>query len=231
MNRLLTAVGLVAALAAVGCAPDPLTPAERMHVLIYQNKELQFELLKRDQRIAELQGGQGRTVPDVPAGPLGGVSIDDPFRAIRIELHRLTALVDSDGRPGADALRLVMRPKDAEGDTVKRAGSLQVRLYHLGDGESTQVAGAWDFKPAELAQEWVAGFGADLYKLELPLPEGRPESGELLLRVAFTTLDGRKLTAEETLKTTGGESGENEPEPSSEGGGTNPTVQEIEAGG
>ena len=187
-----------------GCAPDPLTLDERVELMVYMNQQLQIELLESHRRIAELSGGQGSTrlasAPD-DLQP-GAALVDDPFKAVRIKLDRLTGGLDIDGRSGDEGVRVIVQPEDKAGHVVKRAGAVEVELFDLACDEGDRRIGRWEFTVDQAAHEWVSGLlGVSGYSLELKWQGGRPPQHEhLTLMVRFTTIDGRPLTAQKDIK-------------------------------
>lgn len=191
-------VGLTA-----GCSPDPLTLQERVYIANAMVRDLQLELLERDRRIAELAGGDTSALPQKGVDKLTPERLvrDDPFRAVKISLSRVTGGLDLDGKPGDEGVRVVLQPRDAEGDVVKRAGTVQIALFDLALTGGNQRIGQWSFTVDQVAHEWVGGFGVDSYSFELKWPGGKlPQHRQLTVVVRFTTLDGRKLTAQKAIK-------------------------------
>ena len=187
----------------VGCSPDPLTLQERLYIATAMVRDLQLELLERDRLIAQLAGGNANTLPqkEVDNPNPKWLVRDDPFRAVKISLSRVTGGLDLDGKPGDEGIRVVLQPKDAEGDVVKRAGTVQIALFDLAITGGNQRVGHWSFTVDQVAHEWVGGFGVSSYSFELKWPgDWRPQRRELTVVVRFTTLDGRKLTAQKVVK-------------------------------
>lgn len=198
-NFLLAALGLV--VVAAGCAPDPLTLEQRVQLMVYQSEKLQNEIYELNRRIAELSpGGSGSAVPQYSPDRLASES-DDPFRAVTIGLHRVTGGLDLDGQAGDDGLRVVVQPKDAGGDVVKRAGALEIELFDLAIDQGERRLGQWEFTVDQAAKEWVSGIlGASGYSFQIPWPGGKaPEHDHLTVLVRMTTLDGRPLTAQKDV--------------------------------
>ncbi len=186
-----------------GCSPDPLTLQERLHIANAMVRDLQLELLSRDRRIAELAGGETSTLPQKGPDNLnsGRLARDDPFRAVKISFSRVTGGLDLDGKPGDEGVRVVLLPEDAEGDVVKRAGTVEIDLFDLALVGGNQRIGHWNFTVDQVAHEWVGGFGVDSYSFELKWPGDRlPQHRELTVSARFTTLDGRKLSAQKAIK-------------------------------
>jgi hypothetical protein len=188
-------------LVAVGCSPDPLTLDQRVEMMVYQSEKLQNEIYELNRRIAELSPeGSGTAVPQHSPTRLAAES-DDPFRATSIGLHRATGGTDSDGKVGDEGLRVVVQPKDASGDVVKRAGAFEIELFDLAIDKGDRRLGKWQYTVDQAAKEWVSGiFGVSGYSFQIPWPEGRvPQHDHLTVAVRMTTLDGRPLTAQKDV--------------------------------
>jgi len=182
----------------LSCTPPALTLEQRIAILLEQKRSLQEEIRQRDLRIAELAGGPSTsTRPQKPTEP-APLEVQDPFRATAIRFNRHTGGVDTDGRPGDDQIKIILEPLDAEGDVVKRAGSLEIEIFHTAEDKIAR----WKFTTLEMSRNWLTGpLGLYGYVLRLPWPEGkRPAHDTLTLRAFFTTLDGRKLTTQTTVK-------------------------------
>ena len=198
-TSLLAVLGLM--VVSAGCTPDPLTLEQRVQLMVYQSEKLQNEIFELNRRIAELSPeGSGTAVPQHVASRLASES-DDPFRAMTLGLHRVTGGLDLDGKPGDDGLRVVLQPKDGQGDVVKRAGALEIELFDLAIDAGERRLGKWEFTVDQAAKEWVSGLlGVSGYSLQLPWPEGKvPEHDHLTIAVRMTTLDGRPLTAQKDI--------------------------------
>jgi hypothetical protein len=187
------ACGGILVLLGAGCG-GALSEEQQITALMAQSRQLEVDLREREQRIAELTGA-GAT-PPAPAAP--APASEDPYRPIAIRFGKFTGLVGAGDPVEKQRLKIVIEPLDAEGDVVKRAGSLQVEALEEGAKEETpRPFHRWEFPQEELAQTWLSGLGAYAYVLKLPWPDGRrPSADRLLLRATFTTLAGEPLTTE-----------------------------------
>jgi hypothetical protein len=221
---------LAVAVMASGCAPDPLTLEQRVQVMVQMNRQLQLELLERDRRIAELAGGKTTTLPQEKTGEPrpGGELMEDPFKAVRITLGRLTGGMSFADVPYDQGVRVVILPEDKFGHVVARAGAIEVELFDLAIEGGDQRIGSWEFTVDQAVQNWVSGpLGVTGYSLELKWPNGTPPKHDrLTLLVRFTTLDGRPLTAQTDIKVAlaGGKPAEGAAEPAHMPPGETPTL-------
>jgi len=206
MKRLaaVLACGGVLVLLGAGCG-GALSEEQQITALMAQSRQLEVDLRDREQRIAELTGA-GATPPAAAPAP----APEDPYRPIAIRFGKFTGLVGAGEPAEKQRLKIIIEPLDAEGDVVKRAGSLQVEALEEGAKEKTpRPFHRWEFPQGELAQTWLSGLGAYAYVLKLPWPDGRrPSADRLLLRATFTTLAGETLTAETRI-----DPGRPEPQP------------------
>lgn len=102
----------------------------------------------------------------------------------------LTGGLDQDGRPGDDALTVMVVPHDADGELVKIPGTLEVEVLDLSRADARRIVGQWSFGPDEARELWHRGFVGHGYRLVLPWQQ-TPASPELIVHARFKTLDGR----------------------------------------
>ena len=187
----LAAAGAAMILAA-GCAGQPLSRGEKVEMLMARSARLEEELLATRQRLAEVEG-TGRPAPEAAK------TVEDPFRAVALRFGKFTGGLAADGRPGDQRLKVVLEPLDAEGDVVKRAGSLDLEAVEPAPGGPRTLA-EWKWTRQEFAKTWLSGLGLYAYVLKLDWPGGKPPaSNRVLLRARFTTLSGEVLSAEQEI--------------------------------
>jgi hypothetical protein len=177
---------------AAGCAGQPLSRGEKVEMLMARSARLEEELLATRQRLAEVEG-TGRPAAE-PAQ-----TTEDPFRPVAVRFGRFTGGLAADGRPGDQRLKVVLEPLDAEGDVVKRAGSLDLEAVEPAPGGPRALA-EWKWTRQEFAKTWLSGLGLYAYVLKLDWPGGKPPASDrVLLRARFTTLSGEVLSAEQEI--------------------------------
>ena len=188
---LLAAAGAAMILAA-GCAGQPLSRGEKVEMLMARSARLEEELLATRQRLAELEG-TGRPAHEAAK------AVEDPFRAVALRFGKFTGGLNADGKPGDQRLKVVLEPLDAEGDVVKRAGSLDLEAVEPAAGGPRTLAD-WKWTREEFARTWLSGLGLYAYVLKLDWPGGKPPASDrVLLRARFTTLSGEVLSAEQEI--------------------------------
>ena len=192
-RRAAWAASVAALMLAEGCQ-GPLSRSERVEMLMARSAQLEEELQEARERLAQLEGAEAA----VSEAPRAGVP-EDPFRAVALRFGKYTGGLAADGRPGNQMLKVILEPLDAEGDVVKRAGSLELEVLELGGAVPTPLA-RWAWPAEEFAKTWLSGVGLYGYVLKLEWPSGRPPAGErVLLRARFTTLSGEVLETEKEL--------------------------------
>jgi len=213
---------LAMATAAAGCGGaangGPLTSQEQVRLLTDANLDLAATLDSRERELAALRAGGAKPAPVVRPP-------EDPFRPVDLRFGEFTGVLDAAAGPTSARLKIVLEPLDADGEIVKRAGSLELEAYEpaaapqgqpisaaSGTAASTKATPSgtqatprlyhrWTFPQPELVQTWIGQLGLHGYVLKLPWPDGRPPAGAtLILRAKMTMLSGEVLTAETTIE-------------------------------
>jgi len=181
-----------------GCAPPAFTPDQRMDILLREKRHLEEQVRQRELRIAELSDK-----PSITTSPQESLvqAEQDPFRAVALRFNRHTAGVNIDGRPGDDHIKVILQPLDAEGDAVKRIGSVRLEIFTVASDRNERV-GIWEFTTDQMSRHWLTGpLGLYGYVLRLDWPKGKPPAHNTLnLQARFRTLDGRELKATTIVK-------------------------------
>ncbi len=103
----------------------------------------------------------------------------------------------------SDGLDLWVIPRDSHGDAVKVPGSLTVSLQRrglLGIGTAGKKLCEWSVPMGKLKDKW-AGQLYRGYHVLLAWPEGgRPEVTEAVLKLKFTTPDGKTCKTEKVIE-------------------------------
>lgn len=185
-------LGAAFAVALVGCGQaPPLSDRQHVELLMQKNRQAEDRLLAAEHRLAALaaQVPADESAPPPPPAP------HDPFRAIALRFSKFTTVLHAGEGLANERLKVVLEPLDAEGDVVKRAGSLVLEAFEeLGD--PPRLYHRWTFNADEVPEMWLSGPGLYAYVLKLPWPGLPPRRNRLRLRAAFTTLAGDVLQAE-----------------------------------
>lgn len=199
-----TSLVLLAA-ALCGCASsrsqDLLEARLREQEEMLSSYQSQLDRMERDLELARresddlrgrLAGNEGMAVPADEA--------DAHYRAMGVQFSPLmTGGADLDQRPGDDAVAVVVFPHDAEGETVKLPGSMQIEAFDLSRPEGAQRIGQWSFNMTETRRHWHKGVIQSGYQFELPWQEP-PQSDKVLLHGRLVTTDGRQFDATHTIR-------------------------------
>jgi hypothetical protein len=175
-----------------------------------ENVRLRAELDLAEERIDELT----RTIEQQTARldaqteqiqtlqQLGPKRMEKLFTVQSLEIGRHSGGIDTDGKPGHDAIVVFLKPKDADGTTLKAAGSVKIHLFDLAAPEGQREVAAWSFDVDEARRHYASGIMADHYSFELPL-KTRPAHAEMTLRAEFTDyLTGKVVDAQDTFTLT-----------------------------
>lgn len=108
-----------------------------------------------------------------------------------IDLERLSGSYDDDrdGRP--DGLVLYLRLYDKDGDVLKAAGKVSIRVMDLALPDGRQTLGEIELDVDALAKVWYGRFMTSHYTIKLPwsrLGGGPPVHNQLTVLVSFTDL-------------------------------------------
>jgi len=181
-----------------------VTPGERAKLikenvsLRNDNERLQRVVAQRDGTIAQLHE-QIRNLKDFEPGRPA-----DLFAPVSLEIASLSGGADYDGKPGDDGVTVHLRPRDADGDTVKAPGRITIQLLDNSDLASPRVLGVYVFDdPEKLRNLWHGRFATDHYTLRCPFAPGTrfPESRRLTISAEFIDyLTGRTLSAVKEIR-------------------------------
>nr|MBC8373138.1 hypothetical protein [Planctomycetota bacterium] len=97
------------------------------------------ELARKQKRIDTLVG-------------LGPDRLKKLYYAKAIKLGQYTGGADLDAQGGDDGIKVFLRPIDANGDTIKAAGSVTVQLYDLGEPADKTLIGQYKWSVDEVAK-------------------------------------------------------------------------------
>jgi hypothetical protein len=123
--------------------------------------------------------------------------VDDNRTVWQVTLHPSLTGGIGDSPSGDQGLLVVVEPRDQAGNIVLAAGQTSVALIDPAlAGEQARLA-RWDFSAAETERAMHAGSESGIH-LRLPW-RSAPSHDRLKVFVRYTTRDGRKLQAEQTI--------------------------------
>ncbi|CAN5254794.1 hypothetical protein BH11PLA2_BH11PLA2_30590 [soil metagenome] len=107
-----------------------------------------------------------------------------------ITLGSGTGGADNDGKPGDEALQIVLVPKDDEGSAVKVPGKVLILASEIQSNGVKVPIGRWDVDPDKLRRHWRSSLLTSGFFLTLSWDKP-PTTEKLRITVRYTTLDGR----------------------------------------
>jgi hypothetical protein len=200
-RRRVSRVGRLATLlfGAVGC----VSGAERARLLKDNDslrrasERLERTVAQRDETVASLHKQIENLKGFAPGRPV------DLFAPVSLEIAGLSGGADYDGKPGDDGITVYLRPRDADGDTVKVPGRMKVQLVDNTVIGSPRVLGVYAFDdPNETRKVWHAKFGTQHFSLKCPFrPDVElPKSRRVMVSAEFIDLlTGATLTASQEV--------------------------------
>ncbi len=193
---------LVALALMPGCGP---TEGERfrdlqreINALKVEKIQLEERLEKRDARITKLdaQIQNLRNNGGIPHEPVFGID--------RIKILGITGGADTDQRLGDDAVVVYFRPIDIDGDTIKRAGEIEITLLDILADPKPEVLGhRVDNNPQRVRKLWYGKFWTNHYKVVVPFAPGAAiaPGQEVDVHVRFMeTATGREFTDRKVIE-------------------------------
>jgi hypothetical protein len=145
--------------------------------------------------------GTGKTSKIRPTGGLESVAKDDSKDVGQLVLNRmLTGGYSTEGRSGDCGVLAVIEPRDAKGRRLEAPADVAVMLIDPSKTGPQAKLARWDFPAAETAKLFRGnGIARGMY-VECPWPDRPPENNRLHLFVRYTTRDGRKLEADQSVE-------------------------------
>lgn len=182
----------------MGCRPN-----KRYDLLEAELRTRERELaearaaLEQSRRLNEAYGQSRCAQPPASGSNLPATSLYIPVK--RITLARGTGGLDEDGRPGDEALMVVVAPQDEDDAAVKVPGRVDVWLWEVTESGQKRFLGSWAVSPEQLRPAWRQGFISSGYFLRLPWPR-YPQQQTVRIAVRFTTLDGRVFEVDRDIR-------------------------------
>ena len=191
-------VGLVLSVS-VGCQEvDKKDPLMEKNIALRQaNKELtrQFKKFATENKKAKEQ-------IQVLSGLKPEVRLENLYDLQKVKLTRYTNIYDKDKDGRYEKLIVYIQPLDAENDTIKAAGYVDVQLWDLNKKQNQALIGQWQVEPSELKKLWFATLVTINYRLTFDLDEIIDNFNEpLTIKVTFTDyLSGKVFKEQRVIK-------------------------------
>ncbi len=153
-------------------------------------------LAQKDEQIAaqatRIQSLQGLT---------GERAIENLVHVETIQIERLSGGFDEDGDGLDDGVVVYLKLLDQDGEAIKAAGRVRVRLMDLSQPSERQRVGELSMDPAVLRTQWYGRFLTSHYTLHVPWTGGqRPAGTSITILVTFEELlSGRSFQAQSVV--------------------------------
>ena len=129
--------------------------------------------------------------------------LDQLVTVDRIDLERLSGGYDDDRDSRPDGLVLYLKLFDKEGDVLKAAGKVSVRVMDLAQSDGHQTLGQIELDSEALRSLWFGRLMTSHYTIKLPwekLGGSPPSHNQLTVLVSFTDLlTGRSHSLQKVL--------------------------------
>ena len=158
------------------------------------------ELARKDAADArtQLAGKQKRIDTLVAIGP---DRLKKLYKVTSLKLGQYTGGADLDGQPGDDGVKVFLRPIDANGDTIKAAGSVTIQLYDLAQPSDKTLIGKYEWSVDQVAKKFSAGFMAYHFTFTCPWKNGPPKHDRITVRIEFVDyLTGKTFPVQKLCK-------------------------------
>jgi hypothetical protein len=140
-------------------------------------------------------GQPGCTISQTPLTPERASQI---YTLKEIVLGRQTGGYDDDNIPGDEALRVVLEPRDPDGQAIKAPGQLTVTALQISPEGLKIPLTTWQVSPEQLRRTWRNGLLSTGYYVVLPWKIW-PTSSRLRVIAQFTLADGRVFEADKDV--------------------------------
>lgn len=189
----------LAVLPATGCRTG--SSKDRLETTLRQ-REKEIAMMREDiDRIAgynlalqtEVRAMRGQTGP----------SSCDPFTPLypvrSIVVGRTSTGMDEDGRPGDDAVQVVLETRDGDGKLFRAPGRVQMQVLEVSPEGLKNPIGTYQFNPDEMRSLWKQGLLTSGYVFTLPW-QTPPRQEKVRVVASFTMEDGRQFEAEREIR-------------------------------
>ncbi len=190
---ILIGAAAVAVLGLVGCGPSKpsaVAPLQR------EMSEMQAQVAQLQQRIANQQ----ETI-ESQRKQISSLQQLGPNRPVRlaplegIKFASLSGGYDENGDGSDDGVVLYVQPYDADGDSVKAAGELTVRLFDLSNPAGPQLIDQYSWNAEHLRKIWNAKLMTGHYSARCPWPDKYEVPRQVTAQATFVdSLTGKSYT-------------------------------------
>jgi len=187
------------ALPATGCRTN--NSKDRLETSLRQ-REKEIALMREDiDRIAGYNLALQTEIRSMRGQP--GPSSCDPFTPLypvrSIVVGRTSTAMDEDGKPGDDAVQVVLETRDGDGKLFRAPGRVQMQMLEVSPEGLKNPIGVYQFSAEEMRPLWKQGLLTSGYVFTLPW-QTPPRQDKVRVVASFTMEDGRQFEAEREIK-------------------------------
>jgi hypothetical protein len=130
------------------------------------------------------------------------VNLEKLDRLQSIKISGYTNIYDKDKDGTKEMLVVYVQPIDRDGDIIKAAGAVDVRLWNLNKNNGQALLGQWHHEPGDLKKLWFTKFITVSYRLMFDVADKINEYEEpLTINVTFTDyLTGKVFKEQKVIK-------------------------------
>jgi hypothetical protein len=132
-------------------------------------------------------------------GPAVNHDADDDQVAKLVLNRRLTGGFNADRRLGDEGVIVVIEPRDHRDRLVERPGEVSVAIIDPALSSEAARIGRWDFTADEIARLFAKTPRGEGIQLNLRWPAGPPEHERLVVFVRYTTAEGDRFEASQSI--------------------------------
>ncbi len=160
---------------------------EKVRQLTEEVEKLSGDLKHREEQIETLQ-------------KLGEKRLENLFSVEEIKLGRHSGGIDLDKKPGQDAIKVFLLPRDKSGCVLKVAGDVKIQLFDLAQPKDKTLLDEFFFPVKDIGEHWSGSFMTYHYSFVCQW-KTPPEHDEITIRATFTDyLTGKTFTAQKLCK-------------------------------
>ena len=132
-----------------------------------------------------------------------GPSSCDPFTPLypvrSIVVGRTSTGMDEDGKPGDDAVQVVLETRDGDGKLFRAPGRVQMQVLEVSPEGLKNPIGVYQFTSEEMRPLWKQGLLTSGYVFTLPW-QTPPRQDKVRVVASFMMEDGRQFEAEREIR-------------------------------
>lgn len=179
---------------AAGCE-NGNAKSEQIRVLRLEKDKLTWQIKESQAEREQLE-----KQVEVLAGLGAEVRLANLYTIEKVNVTKYTNLYDKNKDGQAEKLIVYIQPRDAQGDIIKAAGSVEVELWDLSEKQGQALLGEWKVGPENLKKMWFATVVTTNYRLMFDVGDKIEEfDSPLTVKVKFTDYLSGKVFEEQKV--------------------------------